>query len=161
MLDLIKIGVFLAAIAGAAYAVNRAWTGFKDDIGRPYAAAQRSADQPVIDKANKAQSAAEGERDHAQQDTAACVASAAKQSDAVHQWQAQAELNAKRAAAAERAGRETSDSRAIEIHRYQAEAARHETNAQTCEQRLGDLDKVLRDDARARAATKRVLGLAE
>ncbi len=152
MLDLMKLLFVLAAIAGAAYAVNRAWTGFKDDIGQPYAAAQRSADQPVIDKANKSQKAAEGERDQAQADTAACVATAAKQSDAVHQWQAQAELNAKRAAAAERAGRETSESRAIEIHRYQAEAARHETNAQTCEEKLGDIDKALRDDARARAA---------
>jgi len=152
--DIIKLLAALAAIAAIVYGVNRAWTGFKDDIGRPYAEAQKAVDQPIVDKANKAQKSAEGERDQAQADTAACVASAAKQSDAVRGWQAQAELAEKRARDAEKAGRVVTEARAAEVHRYQVAAQQHEAAAQTCEQKLADIDAALRGEARARAAAK-------
>ncbi len=80
MFEIIKLVAIVGAIAALYFAFQAAWDGFRDHIGQPYAEAQRELDQPIIDKERKDRTAAESERDNAQADTKACVASTAKQS---------------------------------------------------------------------------------
>lgn len=153
-MDWIKLIAMIAVVVAVYTGGRMAWTGFKDNIGRPYAEAQRAADAPLLKRANDNAAAADRERDNAQADTKACVASTAKQSDGIREWKARADLAEKRARDAEKGARLTTEARDAEINRYRVAAAAHQTTASTCEQKLAGIDKALRDEARARAKEK-------
>lgn len=143
---LIVYAVMAVAALGAMYA---AWSGFKDHIGQPYAEAQRLADQKVVDKAEREQRAAESERDNAVSDTVACVSQAAKQSEAVDKWKAQADRNAVAARAAKEDERRAAAAAAPKIAAY-AEYAAAKPKLMACEEELGRAKEVLRDALRTR-----------
>jgi hypothetical protein len=146
LVQLIVAGVLLATVLGGIYA---AWSSFKDHIGTPYAEAQRVADQAIVDKANAAQRAAESERDNAVADTAACVAQAAKQSDAVDRWKLQADRNAAAAREAKAQAQREATAAAPKIAELQANAAAA-PKLMVCEEELGKAKAVLQDSLRAR-----------
>lgn len=153
MASLIIYGILAAALAGGAY---MAWSGFKDSIGKPYAEAQRLADQAIVDKAERAQRAAEAnavaadlERDHAKQDTAACVSITAKQTQAIETWRDTATRNAAAAREAKAAAQREATAAAPKIADLQAKAAAA-PKLMACEEELGKAKDVLRDALRQR-----------
>lgn len=135
-----------AAIAGAVYV---AWQSFKDGIGRPYAEAQRVADQKIVDKANAAQAAAEGERDRAVGDTQQCVATQARQSDAVLELKRRADANAGEARRLKEQAMRDATAAAPKIADLQAKAAAA-PKLLACEDELARAKDVLRDALRTR-----------
>ncbi len=146
MIQLIIYAALAAAVAGTAFA---AWSGFKDHIGQPYAEAQRQADQKIVDKANAAQAAAEGERDHALSDTQQCVATSARQSDAVLALKRQADANAGEARKLKEQAMREATLAAPKIADLQAKAAAA-PKLMACEEELGKAKDVLRDALRTR-----------
>lgn len=135
--------------AGAAAAMYAAWSGFKDSIGKPYAEAQRQADQVIVDKANRAKAAAESERDNAKSDTAACIEQSSKQSKAVDDWKRQANNNAQAAREAKAQAQREASAAAPKIAELQAKAAAA-PKLMACEEELGKAKDVLRDALRQR-----------
>lgn len=142
--------------AGAAAAMYMAWSGFKDSIGQPYREAQRLADQAIVDKAERAQRAAEanavaadGERDNAKKDTEACVAITASQSKAIESWRDISRANAAAAREAKAAAQREASAAAPRIADLQAKAAAA-PKLMACEEELGKAKDVLRDALRQR-----------
>lgn len=146
MIQLIVYGLLAAALLGGAFA---AWSGFKDHIGKPYAEAQRLADQKVVDHAEREQKAAESERDNAVSDTVACVAQSAKQSDQVTRWKDAADRNAVAAREARAQAQREAVAAAPKIADLQAKAAAA-PKLMACEVELDKAREVLRDALRTR-----------
>lgn len=146
MIQLIIYAAIAAAVAGAAF---MAWNGFKDSIGQPYADAQRVADQKIVDKANAAQAAAEGERDRAVGDTQQCVATQARQSDAVLELKRRADANAGEARKLKEQAMREATAAAPKIADLQAKAAAA-PKLMACEEELAKAKDVLRDALRSR-----------
>lgn len=141
MIQLIIYAVMAAAALGIAYT---AWSGFKDGIGKPYAEAQRLADQVIVDRAEREQAAAESERDNAVDDTVACVAQAAKQSDQVSRWKDAADRNAVAAREARAQAQREATAAAPRIADLQAKAAAA-PKLESCEIELAKTKAVMRE----------------
>lgn len=146
MIQLIVYGLIAAALMGGAFA---AWSGFKDHVGKPYAEAQRLADQQVVDKAERNAKAAESERDNAREDTAQCNRQAAAQSTQVERWQSIAKQNENDARAAKAKAQRDATEAAPKIADLQAKAAAA-PKLETCEVELGKAKDILRESLRSR-----------
>lgn len=146
MIQLIIYAVMAVAALGALAVAKHA---VYDHIGKPYAEAQRLADQKVVDKAAHEQKAAEDERDHAVSDTVACVSQAAKQSDQVTRWKDAADRNAVAAREARAQAQREASAAAPKIADLQAKAAAA-PKLMACEEELGKAKDVLRDALRTR-----------
>lgn len=150
---LIKLAIGAAIASFLAFAVLKAWHGFKDSIAAPYVAAQIAKDQPVIDKANADKDDALKRAENAKADTALCKSATAAQNAGVKVWQDQAAANLARARRAEEANRAKDAELSIRQTELQVRA-KDSTKAATCEGRLAEIDKMLRSEAKARANTK-------
>lgn len=160
---LIELLLFAALAAGALLVINKAVGAFKDWIGEPYAAAQRAIDEPIIAKANTDRDEAKRQTENARADTATCVAGSKTQSEKVEYFrgameaQRQAALKAKAAGAAE-------SQRKQDAQRKYADASSSLNIAvvgkQTCEERFGNIDKMVRDAERAERAARGAKGSA-
>lgn len=141
-----------AAVATAAYvAFDHYILGPAEVRG---AANQLAKDQPVLDGVKAERDAARRQSTDALADVQACTAASATQSAQVKLWKDEA---TKRQAEAAKARSEAVAASAVSktnIARYQEIAARPPVKDQTCQQKLDATDKLLRDAARARAATK-------
>lgn len=146
LVQLAVAGLLVAALLGGVYA---AWASFRDYIGKPYAEAQRIADQAVVDKANRAQAAAEAERDNAKSDADRCVDVSSRQSSEVDRWKATANANAAAAREAKAQAQREASAAAPKIAELQALASAA-PKLQTCEEELAKAKDVLRDALRAR-----------
>lgn len=146
LVQLIIAGVMLATVLGGIYA---AWSSFKDHIGKPYAEAQRVADQAVVDKANRAQQVAESERDNAKADTASCKAASEKQSSEVVRLGNLASANIAAAREARAQAQREASAAAPRIADLQAKAAAA-PKLESCEIELGKAKDVLRESLRVR-----------
>lgn len=150
---IIQLVLIAAVIGGGIIFIEKAWTGFKNSIAAPYVAAQIARDQPQIDAANKKTADADQRALNAQNDTASCKSGAERQNAGVKRWQDEALANLARAKKAETENRQ----RASERENMRTELqirAKDSSKAATCEGRLAEIDKMLRDEARARAAAK-------
>lgn len=143
---LIVYAVMAVAALGALYALKNA---VYDHIGKPYAEAQRLADQKVVDRAEREQRAAESERDNAISDTVACVSQAAKQSEQVDRWKSAADRNAVAAREARAQAQREATAAAPKIADLQAKAAAA-PKLMACEEELARAKDVLRDALRTR-----------
>lgn len=148
MASLVIYAVIAAAALGGAY---MAWSGFKDHIGKPYAEAQRVADQQVVDKAERNAKAAETERDNARADTAQCNDRANAQSTQVERWQQIARANEKDARDIKAKAQREATEAAPKIADLQAKAAAA-PKLETCEVELSKAKDILRESLRARRA---------
>lgn len=141
---LIKPLIYLVAAAAIAFFLHHLWTGFKDSIGAPYAAAQRKVDQPLIDKANAAQIDAETRATHAQADTDSCKAGAETQSAAIAKESLRADNAQKASAAIIAAAKRDAAAHDSEFRRLAAIAAARPKTDQSCADALSKADATLR-----------------
>jgi hypothetical protein len=149
----IQIFVYLAIAAALAFGVHKAWSGFKDSIGAPYAQAQIAKDAPILKKAQDDATEALAERDHAKADTSQCLAAAQTQTDMVDLWQARAKANAAAAQAARAQAQKDATAAAPRIADLQARAAAA-PKLLACQDELASANKVIDDSLRARRGMK-------
>lgn len=151
---LIELAIGAAIVGALAFGAHKAWDGFTGQYIEEGKALQIAADTPILEaaKANAAESDKRAE--NAQADTKSCQASAATQSKGIAEWQAKTAAAQARVRALETAGARTSQDRQTEVARLQEIARSKDAKVQTCEEKLGATDKLLRDAAKARAATK-------
>ena len=149
---LIQLAIYGAIAAAAMFAFHE----FEQEhYVKPAMEEQRLKDQKVVDDLNVQLAAAKKQGADALADVQSCVAASATQSAQVKAWQAEATKRAADAAKARADSAVASQAAKTAIARYQEIAARPPVRDQTCEQKLEATDKLLRDAARARAATKK------
>ncbi len=129
--------------------MHEAWSGFKAKIAAPFVQAQIAADQPQIDKANKAQKAAEDASARAQSDTAACIAAAKDQSDNIARLNDLANRNMAAAKAARAQAAKEATAAAPQIAEWQRQAAAA-PKLQACTDELAKAKATLAEALRAR-----------
>lgn len=146
IIKLVAVAALVATVVGGAVAAWHSFTGRYIDEGK---VAQKTADEPILKKAQADQQEAETERDHAKADTASCVATAQTQSDMVDLWQHRAQQNAAAAQAARAQAQREATAQAPRIAELQAKAAAA-PKLMACEQERDLAKATLRDALRAR-----------
>lgn len=145
--SIVTLVIYAALAAGALFAVHSAWTGFKDHVAAPYVQAQIASDQKVVTKANEGQAAAEGERDHAKEDTKACVAMSETQTKAVDKSDKLAKAAIAESAAIRKQQMKDATAKADYINGLQAKAAAAPM-LMACSIELDKAKNILRDQLR-------------
>lgn len=153
---LIELAIGAAIVGALAFGAHKAWDGFTGQYVAQGKQQQIAHDQPIIDAANANAAEDKKRAENAQADTKSCQEAAATQSKGVNEWHAKAVAAQARVKALESAGAKQSQDRQAEVQRLQLIATAKDVKAQTCEEKLGATDKLLRDAAKARTATKAV-----
>lgn len=153
MFQLIELVVILGLVGSVLFGLHKAWDNFKQSTAAPYVAAQKAADQKVLDTAQAAQQAAETDRDTARGNSAKCEATLKVSQQAVEEW-SQAALRAATASKAQQAAAKAeAQKQAPYIADLQAKAAA-EPKLQSCEAELQQAADVIREELRRRRNAK-------
>lgn len=138
---LIVYGIMAVAAFGA---IAIAWSGFKDSIGKPYAEAQRKADQVVVNQAEAAKAAAITDRDTARANTASCEANLKTQASAKADYEKQAKRNLQEARDAKAQAQREATAAAPKIAELQARAVA-QPKLEACEVELSKARATMRE----------------
>lgn len=157
MIQLLLYGAIAAALAFGGFKI---WTGFTGSYITQGKQQQAKEDAPKLEASEKRATDAEAgkaEADrraaNAKADTQTCIDGSKLQTDKVRGWQDEKNALQARVRMAEAKAREGAENRRAAISAFQ-ERAKSDHKAATCEARLAEADKMVRDEKRARDALK-------